>query len=280
MKIGFQGVHGAYSEAAGKLFFTDTHCEFVGLKNFEDIFKDVQNSSLDYGIIPTENSLAGSVYKNIDLLNKYDLKIVGEVYLKVEHNLLGIKGAVIGDITEVYSHWQALAQCESNINKFLPHATVSEYFDTAGSAKHISELGDKNKASIGSKLAGEVYGLEILKENFEDNNNNYTRFVVIHKKYENLDTKKSARHKTSVTFSGNSVPGFLYSVLKSFAERGINLTKIESRPIPEKTWNYFFYIDFEGRYDDEKVAPALKEILTITPDLKVLGSYPEYIPKL
>ena len=277
MNIGFQGVHGAYSELAGREFFSDNdEANFVGLQNFEDIFIGVKEGSLDYGMIPVENSLAGSVHKNIDLLNKYDLKIVGEVYLKVEHNLLGTPDSTLGDIKEVYSHWQALAQCEDSIKSHLPNAKVGEYFDTAGSAKFVSEAKDKTKAGIASKLAAETYGLKILKGNFEDNHNNYTRFVIVNKNYQDLDTNPDRKHKTSVTFSGNSVAGFLYSILKCFADRNINLTKIESRPIPEKTWNYFFYVDFEGKYNDEKCATALDEIRKIVPDLKVLGSYPAY----
>lgn len=276
MNIGFQGVHGAYSELAGREFFSDKDAFFVGLKNFEDIFAGVKVGSLDYGMIPIENSLAGSVHKNIDLLNTYDLKIVGEIYLKVEHNLLGTPDATLADIQEVYSHWQALAQCEDSIKTYLPNAKVSEYFDTAGSAQFVSQSQDKTKAGIASKLAAQTYDLKILKNNFEDNHNNYTRFVIIHKNYQDLDTNPDRKHKTSITFSGNSVAGFLYSILKSFAERNINLTKIESRPIPEQTWSYFFYVDFEGRYDDILCAAALDEIKKIVPDLKVLGSYPAY----
>lgn len=276
MNIGFQGVHGAYSELAGREFFSDADTTFIGLKSFEDIFIGIKNGSLDYGMIPIENSLAGSVHKNIDLLNTYDLKIVGEIYLKVDHNLLGTPDSKLEDITEVYSHWQALAQCEDSIKSYLPNAKVSEYFDTAGSAKFVSDTKDNTKAGIASKLAAETYGLKILQANFEDNHNNYTRFVIVHKDYQNLDTNPDRKHKTSITFSGNSVAGFLYSILKCFADRNINLTKIESRPIPEKTWNYFFYIDFEGTYNEDRCAAALDKIKMIVPDLKVLGSYPAY----
>lgn len=273
MKIGFQGVHGAYSEMAAKEFFEKENYEYIGLENFEDIFKSVVNQQLDYGVIPIENSLAGSIHKNIDFLNKYSLKIIGEVYFRVEHNLLGTYDSTLTDIKEIYSHWQALAQCEDSIHKYLPESKVEEFFDTAGSAKYISEQKDKTKGAIASKLASEVYGLKILKSNFEDNKNNYTRFVVISRNYSDLKNETNSAYKTSITFSGNSVAGFLYSILKSFATRNINLTKIESRPIPEKTWDYFFYVDFEGRFDDENCRRALDEIKEITPDLKILGSY-------
>lgn len=276
MKVGFQGIHGAYSELACTEFFVGNDASFVGMQTFERIFIGVKGGSLEYGMIPIENSLAGSVHKNIDLLNTYDLKIVGEIYLKVEHNLLGTKDSTLEEIKEVCSHWQALAQCEDSIQTYVPHAYVSEYFDTAGSARFVAELGDRTKAAIASRLAAETYGLKVLKEHFEDNHNNYTRFVIVNKSYTDLDADPHRKHKTSITFSGNSVAGFLYSVLKCFADKNINLTKIESRPIPEKTWNYFFYVDFEGTYNDGKCAQALSEVRAIVPDLKVLGSYPAY----
>jgi chorismate mutase/prephenate dehydratase len=274
MKIGFQGVRGAYSELAGRQFFTGNDAEFIGLKSFEDIFDKVDSGELNYGMIPIENSLAGSVHKNIDLLNMYNLKIVGELCLRVEHNLLGVKGSTLDDVKEVYSHWQVLAQCQDNIKSVLPQALPCEYFDMAGSAEYISEQNDKTKAAIASSLAGEIYGLEVLRSNFEDNKSNYTRFVVVNKNYQDLEKAPNSKHKISITFSGKGVSGFMYSILKSFAEQNINLTKVEPRPIKEKTWNYFFYIDFEGSFDDADCASALREISEIAPDLKVLGSYP------
>jgi prephenate dehydratase len=272
MKIGYQGIQGAYSEIAARQFFTDVDSELIGLENFDEIFSNVYNQVLDFGVVPIENSLAGSIHKNIDLLNKFDLKIIGEIYLKVNHNLLAIKGAKIENIKEVYSHWQALAQCEDNLRRVLPTAKVREYFDTAGSARYVSQEGDITKASIGSSLAAEKYGLEILQEEFQDNKSNFTRFVIISKNYQKLngDGKK---YKTSIIFSGTSVPGFLYKVLGSFASRNINLTKIESRPIPNDVWNYFFYIDFAGKFSDILCIEALDEIKEITTNLKVLGSY-------
>jgi chorismate mutase/prephenate dehydratase len=272
MKIGYQGIEGAYSQIASKQFFKDPGCEFIGFENFEEIFLGVYEGILDYGVVPIENSLAGTIHKNIDLLNKFDLRIVGEVYLKINHNLLGIKGSKLEDIKEVYSHWQALAQCEDNIRKILPQVKIREYFDTAGSAKYISLEMDKSKAAIASSLTAEKYGLEVLNGEFEDNKNNFTRFVIINKNYREL-LEENKKYKTSIIFSGNSVPGFLYNVLKSFADRDINLTKIESRPIPEDIWNYFFYIDFVGKFDDENCAHALEEVKKYTTNFKILGSY-------
>jgi chorismate mutase/prephenate dehydratase len=272
MKIGYQGIAGAYSEMASKKFFTSNDDEFVGCQTFDEIFDKVDGGELDFGVVPIENSLAGSIHRNIDLLNRHNLKIIGEIYLKVEHNLLGLKDSKLEDIKEVYSHWQALAQCERTLKRELPRASIKEHFDTAGAARFVSEQNDKTKASVSSKLASEIYGLEILKENIQDDNNNYTRFVIISKKYlKDLEVDK--KYKTSITFSGKSVPGFLYSILKNFAEHNINLTKIESRPIPNDTWNYFFYIDFEGRFDDKEMVQILQKTAELTNDLKVLGSY-------
>jgi chorismate mutase/prephenate dehydratase len=184
-KVGFQGISGAYSEMAAKKVFKDEELEIFGLHNFEDIFAGVHSGDLDFGVVPIENSLAGSIHKNIDNLNKYNLKIVGEVYLEINHCLLGLPGAKLSEIKEVYSHWQALAQCEDNIHKTLPEANVREYFDTAGAAKFVYDENDVSKACIASELAKDKYELEILIKGFQDSNNNYTRFIVIGKDFQN-----------------------------------------------------------------------------------------------
>lgn len=279
MRIGFQGVLGAYSELTGRRFFANSEnkdFEYLGFQNFEDIFKAIKEDKIDRGIIPIENSLAGSVYKNIDLLKAYDLEVSGEIYQRIEHNLLAKKGTKLEEVNKIYSHWQALAQCEKNIKLKIPNAIPCEYFDTAGSAEFVSKCENKDFGAIASSLASLIYDLEILIPNLEDDKNNYTRFLIINKFQKNKEIDNSKIYKTSIIFSGTSMPGFLYSVLKSFAERNINLTKIESRPIPEETWNYFFYVDFEGNLNDTKIKEALDEIKEISPDLKVLGSYPKF----
>lgn len=273
MKIGYQGIAGAYSEMASRSFFQNDNYEYIGYKNFEDIYNALEDNTLDYGVLPIENSLAGSIHKNIDLLNKHNFKIVGEKYLKISHNLMSVKGADLGTITDVYSHWQALAQCEDNIKKTLPNAKVNEYFDTAGSAEYVSKTGDISKAAIASQYASKLFNLEILQSDFQDDKNNYTRFVILNKSFSKLENDGVKKFNTSITFSGKNVAGFLFKVLKSFADRNINLTKIESRPKPKDLWNYFFYVDFEGKFDDLDCAQALAEVLDISSDLKVLGSY-------
>lgn len=272
--VGYQGISGAYSEMAAEKFFSSVNTQFKGYESFDEIFEDVSNGSLDYGVVPIENSLAGSIHKNFDLLKKYDLKIVGEVYVHVNHQLLVIPGTKYEDIEQVYSHWQALAQCSGNINKFLPNGQAVEYFDTAGSAEYVSKENDKTKVAIASKKAGEVYGLESLNQNFEDDKNNYTRFVVIEPGYKKLEEEEgSVKFKTSIFFDGKSVAGFLYNALGCFARRNLNLSKIESRPVPNSPWAYCFYLDFEGRYDDQEIKEAIEELSTMAHEVKVLGSY-------
>lgn len=274
ISVGYQGISGAYSEMASEKFFNKNkkNINFIGYETFEQIFEAVSNSQLEYGVVPVENSLAGSIHKNFDLLGKHKLRIIGEVYLHINHQLLALPGTKLKDIKEVYSHWQALAQTENNIKKLLPQAKQVEYFDTAGSAEYVKKTNDKSKASVASKKAGEVYGLKSLNKNFEDDKNNYTRFVIINHQYFKLENKKE-KYKTSIIFTGKNIAGFLYRTLECFAKRDINLTKIESRPVSKKPWQYYFYIDFEGKYNDKKVEEALVELQKITKELKILGSY-------
>jgi prephenate dehydratase len=211
-----------------------------GLTDFDTIFAKVESGELDYGVVPVENSLAGSIHKNFDLLGRHNLKVVGEVYVHVNHQLLVLPGTKKEEIKEVYSHWQALAQCEHNLKEYLPNAKVIEYFDTAGSAEFLKNTGDKSKASIASKKAAEVYKLKILQKDFQDDKNNYTRFLVIAKNYlkfspssEGGVTRGLGGYKTSIIFAGGNVTGFLFKALACFSLRDINLSKIESRPVPK-----------------------------------------------
>jgi prephenate dehydratase len=277
MKIGFQGVKGAYSEMAGEKFAKENKIknpQIVGIESFEDIFKNVENNIFDYGIIPVENSLAGSIHKNFDLLNQYNLKVVGEVYVHVNHQLLTLPDTKKEDIKEVYSHFQALAQCEYNLKKFLPNAKVVEYFDTAGSAEFVKKQNDKSKACIASIKAGKINKLKPLFKDFQDDKNNYTRFLIVAKDYAKFTNHKPKNYyKTSLIFAGGNVTGFLFKALGCFSLRDINLSKIESRPVPKSPWSYYFYLDFEGKYDDEKVKNAINNLKEIANEVKILGSY-------
>ncbi len=282
MKIGYQGISGAYSEIAAETFAKKEelkNTEFIGLVDFDSIFKMVENGELEYGAIPVENSLAGSIHKNFDLLGQHNLKVVGEVYVHVNHQLLALPNAKLSDIKEVYSHYQALAQCAHNIKNVLPNAKAVEHFDTAGSADFVMKEGDKSKASLASVKAGKVYGLKVLKKDFQDDKENYTRFLIIGKEYNDLTRplltkeRRSVQYKTSIIFSGGDVTGFLFKALGCFSLRDINLLKIESRPIPKSPWKIMFYLDFEGKYNDEKINNAINNLKEYANEVKVLGSY-------
>lgn len=284
IKIGYQGISGAYSEMAAESFVarkykgkSDLGFEYVGCENFDKIFTSVESGEFEYGVIPVENSLAGSIHKNYDLLGKHNLKVVGEVYVHVNHQLVGLKNTKLSEVKEVYSHYQALAQCEYNIKKLLPSAKAVEYFDTAGSAQYVKQTGDKSKAGLASVKAAKVYGLSILQKNFQDDKNNYTRFLVVNKEYRSFRSyvpKKTEKFKTTILFViENSVVGALFKCLGCFSLRDINLTKIETRPIPKSPWRNQFYLDFEGKYNDEKVINAINNLKEYASEVKILGSY-------
>ncbi len=286
IKIGYQGIAGAYSEMAALHFVKKSelenlkeNIEYIGLETFEDIFEKVESEDLVFGVVPIENSLAGSIYKNYDLLAKHDLKIIGEDLVHVNHQLLVLPGTKKKDVKEVYSHWQALAQCAHNTKKFLPDVKVVEYFDTAGAAQMLQETGDKSRAAISSLKAKQTYGLEILKADFQDNKDNWTRFAVISKEYYKTNSNR-VQYKTSIIFSGKNIVGFLFNALGCFSSRDIDITKIESRPIPKSPWKYYFFIDIAGKYDDEKVEGAVINLSKLCKYVKVLGSYPGFNSKM
>lgn len=265
--VGFQGVAGSFSEQALLDYFgEDTKTKAVD--QFEDIFTQLENESIKYGILPIENSSTGGVTDVYDLLNKYDFKIVGEVCLKVNHNLMAIKGASIEDITEVYSHSQALSQC-SEFLKIKDSWAQVPFCNTAKSAEFVYNSKEKFKAAIGSRRAATLYNLNILAHNINSNSKNITRFIIISKNMEIC----SECNKTSVIFVTPHRSGSLYNILRHFAENKLNLLKIESRPIWDKPWEYFFYIDFEGNLDDDTVKEAMIEIRKASSYFKILGNY-------
>ena len=265
--VAFQGENGAYSQEAARQFF-GTQVETLPCRSFEDVFRAVEGRAADYGILPIENSMAGSINKAYDLLLDYDLKIWGEVLLRIRHCLLANPGAKLEDIRQVRSHPQALAQCERFLLEHGMEAIPA--YDTAGSAKELAASPQEGVAAIASELAAQVYDLEILAANIEDSPNNYTRFFVLSQD----DPPKGERNKTSLVFSTRHVPGALHACLGEFAEQGINLTKLESRPRRDKPWHYVFYLDFEGHWQDPKCEKALLGLLRKASFVKILGSYP------
>jgi len=271
--VAFQGEPGAYSEAAALEYF-GSEIQTVPCHLFEDVFSAVSVGAGTHGILPIENSLAGSIHRNYDLLLHNDLYIVGEYQLRVSHCLLGLPGVKLAGIRKVHSHPQALAQCEANLNRLGLEQVVEA--DTAGSARLLREHGDQDAAALASRRAAEVYGLDILVENMEDNPTNFTRFLVLQSTPLKVNNPESEAYKTSVVFSLNNRPGVLFKALSVFALREIDLTKIESRPIPGKMWDYLFYIDFAGHMDAPVSKRALEHLTELATFLRVLGSYPRH----
>ncbi|MGH4117579.1 prephenate dehydratase [Clostridium sp.] len=269
--VGFQGVAGSFSEQALLDYFGE-NTKTKAVNEFEDIFTELENESIKYGILPIENSSTGGITDVYDLLNKYEFKIVGEVCLKVNHNLMAIEGATIDDITEVYSHSQALSQCSEFLK--LKNSWIQVPFcNTAKSAEFVYNSKDKFKAAIGSRRAAALYNLNILAHNINSNSKNITRFIIISK---NLEVNSEC-NKTSVIFVTPHRSGSLYNILRHFSENNLNLLKIESRPIWDKPWEYFFYIDFEGNLDENTVKEAMIEIKKTSSYFKILGNYKRFI---
>lgn len=265
--VAFQGEHGAFSEEASRQHF-GAEADTLPCHAFEDIFAAVEEGRADFGALPVENSVAGSINKAYDLLLDHDLKVWGEILLRVRHNLLALPGVTLDQITTVRSHPQALAQCERFLNRHGWQAVP--WYDTAGSAKELAAAPAPGVAVIASKLAAEIYGLEILVAGIEDLAFNYTRFFVVGRG----DPPFNARAKTSLVFATAHAPGALVACLNEFASRGINLTKLESRPRRNRPWHYVFYLDFEGHWQDETCRAALVGLLARAAFVKLLGSYP------
>lgn len=264
--VAFQGEHGAYSEEAIRQQF-GAEVDTLPIRTLEDIFASLDDDRSTVGVVPVENSLAGSINKAYDLLLDHDFRVQGEILLRVRHNLLTLPGN--GDnIEQVRSHPQALAQCESFLNR---HGyTAIPWYDTAGSAKELAEHPEPKVGVIASALAAEIYDLEIVQQGIEDLHFNFTRFFVIGKG----DAQQSPNSKTSLVFATPHSPGALYACLGEFAERNINLVKLESRPRRNRPWQYVFYLDFEGHWQEPDCSAAVLGLLNRAAFVKMLGSYP------
>ena len=267
LKIGFQGVEGSFSEEALLNYF-GKEAMTSSFRFFEDVFMAIDRGDVDYGILPVENSSTGSVNEVYDLLRKYGCHINGEIVLKVKQNLLGVKGASMEDIKEVYSHSQGFQQ-SAEFFKEHPSWKLIPYHNTALGAKLVSEAGDISRAAVASEKAAAIYGLDILKENLNFNSKNYTRFVIVGKDLE-LDESSD---KISVVLTVRHKAGSLCDVLRLFSQEGLNLLKIESRPIMDKSWEYFFHLDFEGNLQDPHVSRIMDQIRSRTTYFKILGNY-------
>ena len=269
MRIAFQGEPGAYSEAAA-IRFSD-HADLLPCESFEDVFNAVAGGKATHGILPVENSIGGSIHRNYDLLLEHDLPIVGEVQLPITHNLLVLPGTTLDQVKRIYSHPQALAQCERFLRS-LAGVAVEATYDTAGSAKLVKEKSLANAGAIASERAAEVFGLEILKPEIQDFSDNITRFLLVSRSSE----QDLQADKTTVVFSLPNEPGSLFKALSVFALREIDITKIESRPIRGRPWEYLFYVDLPVGRHDLKCARALVHLAEFARSMRTLGSYPSW----
>ncbi|MDZ7723204.1 MAG: prephenate dehydratase [candidate division KSB1 bacterium] len=267
-KVAFQGARYAFSEMASQKFF-GKEIECIPCKTFQTVFERVEKGDADYGVVPVENSLTGSIHRNIDLLLEHDIHIIGEVHLRVAQHLIACPGVQMQDIHMIYSHPQALEQCRSFLMSLKDVEPIASY-DTAGSVKMIRDKKMMDAAAIGSRWAARDYGMTILKEEVEDIPENYTRFNVLSLRDEPL----KAPTKTSVVFAMKSIPGALFKSLSVFALRDIDLVKIESRPLRGRPWEYIFYLDFVGSMQEERSQNAIRHLKEITSMIRVLGSYP------
>jgi len=268
--IAFQGEPGAYANLAARQAVP--HAKAVPRPTFEDAIEAAKTGDTDLVIIPVENSLIGRIADIHHLLPDSGLHIVGEHFLPIRHQLLGLKDAKLEDITSVYSQAPALAQCRNLLreSKFIVH----NWYDTAGSAKHIAELGDKSAAAIASTLAGEFYGLKVLKADVEDEHHNATRFLIMSRQDERAPN--SGKVVTSLIFQVKNIPAALYKALGSFATNGVNMTKLESYQLGGSFNATQFYADVQGHPDDPAVSRALKELEFQAADWKLMGVYPAH----
>ena len=267
MTIAFLGPEATFSHLASRLHFGDSSIYFpqTGISR---VFDEVEKGSIDWGVVPVENSLEGSINTTLDRLITTPLKIRAEIYLRISQCLIS-SARNIKDIKKVYSIPHALAQCQVWLKTNLPNCVLGETESTAAAVQMVR--GKKHEAAIGSSLAGSIYGVNILAEGIEDNSSNMTRFLVIG----TGESDFTGNDKTSLIFATPHSPGSLHSALSAFARRKINLAKIESHPVKDKLWEYCFFVDMIGHITDKHVQSCLKELKKKTTFLKILGSYPK-----
>ncbi len=269
--IAFQGEPGAYSEGALLAFFGED-AQTLPCESFDEAFAAVERGDAGAAILPIENTLGGSIHRNYDLMLRHDFHIVGELNSPIHHQLLALPGVTLEEITTAWSHPQALAQCEFTLDRL--GVTREPTYDTAGSAKMVREQGRRDVAAIASRRAAEVYDLVILQENVEDEPDNLTRFVVLAR--EPVSVPEGVPAKCSLVFSLHNEPGALFKAMAVFALRNLDLTKLESRPLRGRKWEYFFYLDVAASLDEQPLQRALVHLSELTTFQRVLGSYPRH----
>ena len=272
-RVAFQGIEGSYSQLAARKYFAvrSEGMEFIGTDTFSQALTMAEKGEVGYAFLPVENTTAGSINQTYDLLRQTALSIVGEEVLHVQHQLLGLEGAEVENLRRVLSHPQALAQC-SRFLASLDNVELVAFVDTAAAAMEVSTAGDPLQGAVASADAGEMYGLTVLRDDIADQAENWTRFVVISGLEIDLDPRIPA--KTSLVFTTPHREGALAHCLQLLAEHGVNLSKLESRPVPRRPWEYLFYVDIEGSTESDAVALAIAELRRECPYLRVLGSYP------
>lgn len=266
MKVAFLGPQATFTHLAAMQQFGFS-AQLVSQRNISAVFEEVQRGRADYGVVPVENSTEGAVSHTLDMFVDSDLKINAEILLEISHDLLSRSGR-IEDIRKVISHPQALGQCRSWLEENLPDIPQVDVSSTAQAAQMVAE--DETAAAISSELSATLYGLQVVKKKIEDNANNFTRFLVVGSR----NPDPSNNDKTSLMFSVKDEPGILHRMLEPFSNNGINLAKIESRPLKKKAWEYIFFLDLEGHIEQPAVRKAVDELGDCCQFIKVLGSYP------
>ena len=275
-RVAFQGARGAFSEQACRQLLAG-ELDFAPHERFVDVFEALASGAVDHAVVPIENTLAGSVHENYDHLLNFELPIIAETRVRIVHNLIGRPEAEFGDIRRAISHPVALGQC---LRFFKEHREIraESHYDTGGSVKTVMEGDDKTVAGIASRTAAEYYGAKLLREEIEDNRENYTRFFLLAKEAPEGPPQGTGRLKTSIAFTVRNEPGALFKSMSAFALRDISLAKIESRPLKGRPWEYLFYLDFLGSPDEPHCRNAMNHLAEMTELLAVLGSYREAAP--
>jgi prephenate dehydratase len=269
-RVAFQGEPGSFSQHAGKKIF-GASIDSRTCYSFEEVFKAVVRGNAEFGVIPIENTLAGSIHQNFDLLAHHPLEIVAETSLRVEHNLIAHPGAAMRQIRQIFSHPAALDQCRRILRRLKSIEKIA-FYDTAGSVKHIRDNNLRSAAAIASEDAARIYGMKILRRGIEDEPENYTRFLALCRRGE----FPRGGVKTSIVFGLKNEPGALFKALSVFALRNIDLSKIESRPIRGTPWGYQFYLDLQIDIRSRDCLNAFRHLREMAPYFKVLGSYPVF----
>ena len=267
-RVVFQGVEGAYSQVAMQTFFPNSSHSFH-VATWREAMEAIREGKADYAVLPIENSSAGAVTENYDLLTEYDVAIIGEQIIRIDHALLGVRGSRLSDITCVYSHPQALMQCASYLEREHPEFETISVKNTAAAARKVKEDGRKDQAAIAGVRNADIYDLQVLEECIQDNKENETRFIIVSGEKKYLKTAD----KISICFELPNETGSLYRILSHFIFNGLSMSRIESRPLPGRNWEYRFFVDFGGNLQEEAVRNALQGLKEETGWLRILGNY-------